>query len=95
MVVAKAAFATSDGAGDDDARKRTFAFLDALRLVDLSNNLGDAKSMITHPPTTTHRKVGVEGRRAVGISESTVRLSVGLEDPQDIIDDLAQALERV
>jgi O-succinylhomoserine sulfhydrylase len=84
-----------EGAEDDDARKRTFAFLDALRLVDLCNNLGDTKSMITHPPTTTHRKVGPEGRRAVGISESTVRLSVGLEDPQDIIDDLAQALERM
>ena len=84
-----------DDADGDAARKRTFAFLDALRLVDLSNNLGDAKSMITHPATTTHRKVGPEGRRAVGIAESTVRLSVGLEDPQDLIDDLAQALEHV
>lgn len=84
-----------EGADGDAARKRTFAFLDALRLVDLSNNLGDAKSMITHPATTTHRKVGPEGRRAVGIAESTVRLSVGLEDPQDIIDDLAQALEHI
>lgn len=84
-----------DGAPDDDVRARTFGFLDALRLIDLSNNLGDAKSMITHPPTTTHRKVGPEGRRAVGISESTVRLSVGLEDPQDIIDDLDQALARL
>jgi O-succinylhomoserine sulfhydrylase len=83
----------AEGADGDATRKRTFAFLDALRLIDLSNNLGDAKSMITHPATTTHRKVGPDGRRAVGIGESTVRLSVGLEDPQDIIDDLAQALE--
>ena len=82
------------GADDAEAAKaRTFAFLDALRLVDISNNLGDAKSLITHPATTTHRKVGAEGRRAVGIAESTVRLSVGLEDVEDLIDDLAQALE--
>ncbi len=77
----------------DAAKKRTFAFLDALRLVDISNNLGDAKSLITHPATTTHRRVGPEGRRAVGIAESTVRLSIGLEDPADIMDDLARALE--
>jgi O-succinylhomoserine sulfhydrylase len=81
------------GATDGTARKRTFAFLDALRLVDISNNLGDAKSLITHPPTTTHRKIGVEGRRLVGISESTVRLSVGLEDVEDLAEDVAQALE--
>lgn len=83
-------------AGSDDAaaKARTFAFLDALRLIDISNNLGDAKSLITHPPTTTHRKVGAEGRRLVGISESTVRLSVGLEDVEDLMDDVAQALDR-
>jgi len=67
--------------------------LDALRIVDISNNLGDAKSMVTHPATTTHRKLGPEGRAAVGIAETTVRLSVGLEDPADLIDDLAQALD--
>ncbi len=83
------------GADGEGAKERTFAFLDALRLIDLSNNLGDAKSLITHPATTTHRKVGLEGRRAVGIAESTVRLSVGLEDPRDLIDDIAQALARV
>jgi O-succinylhomoserine sulfhydrylase len=83
-----------EGADDVVAKKHTFAFLDALRLIDISNNLGDAKSLITHPPTTTHRKIGAEGRRAVGIGESTVRLSVGLEDVDDLIDDLAQALAR-
>ena len=67
--------------------------LDALRIVDISNNLGDAKSMVTHPATTTHRKLGAEGRAAVGIAETTVRLSVGLEDPADLVDDLAQALD--
>ncbi|ROS76511.1 O-succinylhomoserine sulfhydrylase [Cellulomonas sp. PhB143] len=81
-------------AGTDavDAKKRSFAFLDALRVVDISNNLGDAKSLITHPATTTHRKLGPEGRAAVGIAETTVRLSVGLEDPLDILEDVEQAL---
>ncbi|MDM7829715.1 O-succinylhomoserine sulfhydrylase [Cellulomonas edaphi] len=73
------------------AKKTTFAFLDALRVIDISNNLGDAKSIVTHPATTTHRKLGPEGRAAVGIAESTVRFSVGLEDVDDLIDDLTQA----
>lgn len=84
-----------DGATPDVAKKATFAVLDALRVVDISNNLGDAKSMVTHPATTTHRKLGPEGRAAVGIAETTVRLSVGLEDPADIVDDLTQALGTV
>ena len=84
----------AEGSGDDECKRRAFAFIDALRLIDIANNLGDAKSLITHPATTTHRKVGPEGRRAVGIAESTVRLSVGLEDPRDLMDDLAQALAR-
>ncbi|GAA4846010.1 O-succinylhomoserine sulfhydrylase [Luteimicrobium xylanilyticum] len=81
-----------EGTGPEDAKKRTFAFLDALQVVDISNNLGDAKSLITHPATTTHRKLGAEGRAAVGIAETTVRLSVGLEDPLDLIEDVEQAL---
>ncbi|RMI13953.1 O-succinylhomoserine sulfhydrylase [Cellulomonas triticagri] len=76
----------------DVAKKATFGVLDALRVVDISNNLGDAKSLVTHPATTTHRKLGPAGRAAVGIAESTVRLSVGLEDVRDLRDDLAQAL---
>ncbi|GAB3158869.1 O-succinylhomoserine sulfhydrylase [Myceligenerans halotolerans] len=80
------------GTDADGAKKRTFAFLDALRIVDISNNLGDAKSLITHPATTTHRKLGAEGRAKVGISETTVRLSVGLEDVQDVVEDVEQAL---
>jgi O-succinylhomoserine sulfhydrylase len=75
------------------AKKVTFGVLDALRIVDISNNLGDAKSLVTHPATTTHRKLGPDGRAAVGIAESTVRLSVGLEDPADLVGDLAQALD--
>ena len=81
-----------DGAGPDLAKQTTFGVLDALRVVDISNNLGDAKSLVTHPATTTHRKLGAAGRAAVGIAESTVRLSVGLEDPADLRDDLDQAL---
>ena len=76
----------------DVAKKATFGVLDALRVVDISNNLGDAKSIVTHPATTTHRKLGPAGRAAVGIGEATVRLSVGLEDVEDLRDDLAQAL---
>lgn len=76
----------------DVAKKATFGVLDALRVVDISNNLGDAKSIVTHPATTTHRRLGPQGRAAVGIGEATVRLSVGLEDVEDLRDDLAQAL---
>ncbi len=81
-----------EDATPDVAKKATFGVLDALRVVDISNNLGDAKSLVTHPATTTHRKLGPAGRAAVGIAESTVRLSVGLEDVDDLADDLEQAL---
>jgi O-succinylhomoserine sulfhydrylase len=84
--------AVPDGTDAETAKKQTFAFLDALQVVDISNNLGDAKSLITHPATTTHRKLGPDGRAAVGIAETTVRLSVGLEDRADLLDDLDQAL---
>ncbi|PWJ48298.1 O-succinylhomoserine sulfhydrylase [Quadrisphaera granulorum] len=69
-----------------------FAFLDALQLVDISNNLGDAKSLATHPATTTHRRLGPEGRAAAGITDGTVRLSVGLEDEADLVADVSAAL---
>lgn len=81
-----------DGTGPEEAKKRTFAFVDALQIIDISNNLGDAKSIITHPATTTHRKLGPDGRAKVGIAETTVRLSVGLEDPLDLLEDVEQAL---
>jgi O-succinylhomoserine sulfhydrylase len=84
--------AVPEGSDADAAKKRTFAFLDALQVIDISNNLGDAKSLITHPATTTHRKLGAPGRAAVGIAETTVRLSVGLEDTRDLIEDVEQAL---
>ena len=70
----------------------TFKFLNGLQLVDISNNLGDAKSLVTHPATTTHQRLEPEARLDVGITDSLVRLSVGLEDVEDIKEDLARAL---
>ncbi len=75
-----------------DAKAAAFKVMDALRLFELSNNLGDAKSIVTHPATTFHRSLGPDGRAAIGESEGTIRLSVGLEDVEDLKDDLAQAL---
>jgi O-succinylhomoserine sulfhydrylase len=72
-----------------------FRFLNALELIRISNNLGDAKSLITHPATTTHQRFTPEERYEMGVSEGLVRLSVGLEHPGDLIEDLMQALERV
>jgi O-succinylhomoserine sulfhydrylase len=76
----------------DGGKDAAFAVLDALRVIDISNNLGDAKSLITHPATTTHRRMGPEGRARVGITDGVVRLSVGLEDVEDLLEDLDQAL---
>lgn len=72
-----------------------FRFMNALSLVDISNNLGDSKSLICHPATTTHQRVGPEERAKLGISDGVLRLSVGLEDAADIEADLAQALAAV
>jgi O-succinylhomoserine sulfhydrylase len=69
-----------------------FRFADTLTLIDISNNLGDAKSLITHPETTTHHRLAPETRAALGITAGLMRLSVGLEDPDDICEDLEQAL---
>jgi O-succinylhomoserine sulfhydrylase len=63
-----------------------------LELIDISNNLGDAKSLATHPATTTHRNIGAEARAAMGITDGMLRLSVGLEDAEDVIGDLKQAI---
>ena len=69
-----------------------FEMLNRLQIVDISNNLGDAKSLATHPATTTHMRIGAEERTKLGITDGTVRLSVGLEDAEDVIADLVQAL---
>jgi O-succinylhomoserine sulfhydrylase len=71
---------------------RAFRFLNNLRLIDISNNLGDAKSLITHPATTTHQRLTPEERVEQNIGEGLVRLSVGLEDVEDLKEDLFQAL---
>ncbi|MGB6181247.1 MAG: O-succinylhomoserine sulfhydrylase [Rhodococcus sp. (in: high G+C Gram-positive bacteria)] len=78
---------------DGGGKARAFKFLNKLRIVDISNNLGDAKSMVTHPATTTHRAMGPEGRAAVGITDGVVRISIGLEDIEDLLDDVARALK--
>jgi O-succinylhomoserine sulfhydrylase len=74
-------------------KEAAFRFCNALRVIDVSNNLGDAKSMVTHPATTTHMRIGAEERAKLGITDGTIRLSVGLEDVADLIDDLAEALD--
>ena len=80
---------TFEIAGGKDA---AFRVLNALRLVRVSNNLGDSKSLATHPATTTHMKIGAEERARLGITDGVVRLSVGLEDVEDIKEDLGRAL---
>jgi O-succinylhomoserine sulfhydrylase len=76
----------------DGGRPQAHALLDALTLIDISNNLGDSRSLMTHPASTTHYSVSAEVRDQMGITEGMLRLSIGLEDPQDLIDDLDQAL---
>lgn len=76
-------------------QQKVFAFLNELQVIDISNNLGDSKSLITHPASSTHRRVGEEIRAQMGISDSLVRLSVGLEHPTDLIKDLEQALAKI
>ena len=73
-------------------KKGGFSFLNALKIVDISNNLGDTKSLITHPATTTHQRLSDEEKTGLSITPGLVRLSVGLEDADDLIDDLDQAL---
>ena len=77
----------------DGGRETAFQFMNALQLFDISNNLGDAKSLATHPATTTHSRLTSEERASVGISDGFVRLSVGLEDVEDLKEDLDQALK--
>jgi O-succinylhomoserine sulfhydrylase len=76
-------------------KEAAFRFLNALKLILISNNLGDSKSLVTHPATTTHQRLKAHERVALGIDDGMVRLSVGLEDPADLEDDLDQALKAV
>jgi O-succinylhomoserine sulfhydrylase len=76
-------------------KAETFRFLNGLKLARISNNLGDSKSLVTHPATTTHRTLKAGERERLGITDALIRFSVGLEDPQDLIDDLDRALKAV
>ena len=75
-------------------RESAYAFLDALELVDISNNIGDSRSLMCHPASTTHHRIGAVKREEVGITEDMVRLNVGLEDVRDVVEDLEGALGR-
>ncbi|MFO1133915.1 MAG: O-succinylhomoserine sulfhydrylase [Rhodoblastus sp.] len=76
-------------------KEAAFRFANALRIVKISNNLGDAKSLVTHPATTTHQRLTQEAREAMGIGEGMLRLSVGLEDIEDLIEDVTRAADAV
>lgn len=84
--------ATFEVAGGKDA---AFSVMNSFGLIAVSNNLGDSKSLATHPATTTHMRIGAEERAKLGITDGVIRLSVGLEDVEDLKDDLAQALETI
>lgn len=76
-------------------KQAAFKFLNALALIDISNNLGDTKSLACHPASTTHMNIGAEERALLEISDGHIRLSVGLEDCDDLIADITQALEKI
>jgi O-succinylhomoserine sulfhydrylase len=78
----------------EGGKQAAFRVSNALRLISISNNLGDAKSLITHPATTTHQRLSPEARQRLGIGDGLLRLSVGLEAPGDLALDLLSALER-
>src|SRR5690606_39070467 len=76
----------------DGGREQAHAVLNALELIDISNNIGDSRSLMCHNATTTHHNMGAEGRAEMGVSEGMLRINVGLEHPDDLIEDLDQAL---
>ncbi|HKR92004.1 trans-sulfuration enzyme family protein [Novosphingobium sp.] len=78
----------------DGGRQQAHAVLDALQLIDISNNIGDSRSLMCHPASSTHHNMGPEGREAMGISEGMLRINVGLEDVDDLIEDIDQALTK-
>jgi O-succinylhomoserine sulfhydrylase len=79
----------------DGGRAQAHGLLNALELIDISNNIGDSRSLMCHPASTTHHGVGAEGREAMGVVEGLLRLNVGLEDPLDLIEDIDRALKAV
>jgi O-succinylhomoserine sulfhydrylase len=94
------AMAQMDAAGaifafEVEGRAQAHGLLDALELIDISNNIGDSRSLMTHPASTTHSSVAEEKRLEMGVTEGLLRLNVGLEDPADLLDDLDRALRAV
>ena len=79
----------------DGGRRQAMDLLNALELIDISNNIGDSRSLMTHPASTTHHSVGPDARAEMGVEEGMIRINIGLEDPQDLIEDLDQALAKV
>jgi O-succinylhomoserine sulfhydrylase len=79
----------------DGGRKQAHGLLNALQLIDISNNIGDSRSLLCHPASTTHHSVGPEARELMGVSEGMLRINVGLEDPADLMEDIDQALKVV
>jgi O-succinylhomoserine sulfhydrylase len=79
----------------DGDKQAAFRFLNALQLIRITNNLGDAKSLVTHPATTTHQRLTPQARAELGITDGLVRFSAGLEHPDDIVSDIVTALEKV
>ena len=77
----------------DGSKQDAYKLINSLEVIDISNNLGDSRSLITHPATTTHYRLDTATRTKLGISDSTLRLSVGLEDPEDLLEDLLLALQ--
>ncbi len=79
----------------DGGRRQAMDLLNALTLIDISNNIGDSRSLMTHPASTTHHSVGPDARAEMGVDEGMIRINIGLEDPQDLIEDLDQALTEI
>jgi len=79
----------------DGGKKEAFRFINALKIAKISNNLGDAKSIVTHPATTTHQRLSTHARAELGISDGFVRFSAGLEHPDDLVEDILAALKAV
>ena len=77
---------------DVGTRERAMAIIDRLRLFSRTANLGDARSIVTHPASTTHSRMAPEARQRAGVTDGLIRLAIGLEDPRDLIADLDQAL---
>ncbi len=79
----------------DGGRRQAMDMLNALRLIDISNNIGDSRSLLTHPASTTHHGVGPDARAEMGVEEGMVRINIGLEDPDDLIEDLDQSFRSI